>query len=193
MEPIREHDHSGRLTAAGVEWIEHSQKKIWFTAILTCPLVLVWPMLLVGMFVSGFRLDIVGWFVGISLAVIVLWRVLSLWACRRHSVIFYTDGRLSAPHGYYSYHGLVKLPPTHDTILSIECRRYRGDEYCIEMMSSEGDAHRVGQELVEIFARKATVQLTKALKEVREARARIRQRQPTSGYPPTPPRPAYIN
>lgn len=165
---IREHDSERRLIATGYQWDEHSHAQL---------------LLAVATAVSAFYLCIVNYPIhGLKGALpfaatvsVSTWAVLWMWFQRR-TVMFHRDGAVLTPYGRPNKLGARRLRIHHASIASIEVTN-ECDGNGVAIYSVEGDTYIVGHRLRAPDARLVAVQLTKALRDMRESLATVHSAQ----------------
>lgn len=169
---IREHDRAGCLINAGAEWREESRFGMYETAIL--------GMVCVGVFFYSIALVHGGryglqplWLTAVCVAGFVFVCRDAVDTCLpRRAIFFRRDGSVYVPRGIPFDRRAGELGWTQDIFRSIELRKTREHGFAVDIHTSEGDAIMIGWKMSEAAARKLAVQLTKALRELREAIAR---------------------
>lgn len=164
--PIREYDSRGQLVAAGFQWDERPE--FWLIlSVLLAPVVLSGATLkfaLDGDFVIAMRF--------LMAALASGWLCVWLWSWRR-SIVFYRDGRVMAPGGIPERFGIRKLRLNNDRVTSIEVMNHHDDIY-IAIFTSEGETFIVSHCMRSGDARLVAVQLTKALRELRQSMSSVK-------------------
>jgi len=166
---VREHDADGRLAAAGAEWTEER------AAVASTLLVLV----VISFIMLGFALIIMmlsgeGQAVVLALAAIIAISVRAMRTMRgrRRALVFHRDGRTTAPHGFAHYpRRFTEITGTNAEFVSIEAR---GPEFGANVLifTQSGGVFYAGKHLHHDDAHRVGVQLTLALRELRESLGR---------------------
>ena len=172
VEAIREKDYAGRLINAGARWREESKFGIYETVILL--------VIHVGCIAYSISLVIDGrhgfeplWLTALGIAGFVLTcRDASESCFKRRAIFFRRDGSVFVPRGIPFDRRAGELAWRQDIFRSIEVRKTREHGYAVDIHTSEGDAIMIGWKMSDATARKLAVQLTKALRELRETTAR---------------------
>ncbi|MEZ5898493.1 MAG: hypothetical protein R3D51_03270 [Hyphomicrobiaceae bacterium] len=172
VEAIRSNDPDGRLASAGAAWREESRFGMYATAILI--------ILAIGGFVCSISLLTDGrhglewlWLTAASIIGFVATCCDASESClKRRGILFRRDGSVYVPYGIPFDRRAGDLAWTQDIFRSIEVRETREHGHAVDIHTSEGDAIMIAWHMSEATARKLAVQLTKALRELREATAR---------------------
>lgn len=175
--PIRCHDESGRLVAAGVDWTEYRVGFIWLVAVPAALLLLPLTPLFVGMLATGFATGLTALFIANVVSVGALIWVANRSGVRTRSAVFHADGTISVPQGLPVQPRIKALSFPHTEVTSIE--QMQAGQIAkdvpvsfIDVFGREGDHVTLGHNLRPQVCHRAVVQLTKALAEIREAIAR---------------------
>lgn len=175
---VREHDADGRLIAAGAEWAE---ERAAVASALLVVIVLSFIMLafaLIIMLLSGEGQGVVlGLLALIALAV----RSLRTMRGRRRALVFHRDGRTTAPHGFaHCPRRFTEITGTNAEFVSIEAR---GPELSSNVLifTHSGGVIYAGRHLHHDDAHRVAVQLTIALRELRESIGREAQQTARQG------------
>ncbi|MGD9668822.1 MAG: hypothetical protein AB7U75_07145 [Hyphomicrobiaceae bacterium] len=172
VEAIRMNDREGRLTSAGAAWREESKFGMYASAIMI--------IFFVGGFVCSISILMDGrhglewlWLPAASIIGFVATCSDAPESClKRRGILFRRDGSVYVPYGIPFDRRSGDLPWRQNIFRSIEVRRTREHGYVVDIHTSEGDAIMIAWRINEGTARKLAVQLTKALRELREATAR---------------------
>jgi len=164
---IREYD-DGRLTAAGFAWSEPVE-------VILIPFELGAIVLLFGAFAAAAYAQIATAFmVGFAALACVVICILFGWIAR--GIAFTSGGRVSIRGGWINRIEMLRTIKEHTAIVSIEIiKTYRGTG--IVIYTSWGGTFIISDALEEPAARLAAVQLTIALREMRESLTSIQNFQ----------------
>ncbi|MGD9725709.1 MAG: hypothetical protein AB7E70_09575 [Hyphomicrobiaceae bacterium] len=180
IEPIRRYDGAGRLEAAGVRWTEVRNGVLWLIALPA--FILLMTMILSGLFMvaKGFPLKTMLVFAGSVAGLALAVTLVNRFGGRRRSLIFHRDGRIETPEGIPTNSRFREFAFGHDRISTFENRFARAldrnhSQYFIDLFGRDGDWVTVADALSEQHSHMLTVQLTKALAEMRETAARPRR------------------
>lgn len=161
--PIRERDARGRLTAAGLCWVEFrygifATSAVIFVASAVPALICLWAMV-VGAYRPAFVAGLIcAGFVWLSFS------ISARWANRDRAVIFYCD-RIEAPYGLPRRPTPSRLPVGVAETANIEAWTEARDAFPL-LYTRDGDSYLLGWALNEFQARKVVVQLTTARDEL---------------------------
>ena len=172
VEAIRMNDREGRLASAGAAWREESKFGMYASAIMI--------IFFVGGFVCSISILMDGrhglewlWLPVASIIGFVATCSDAPESClKRRGILFRRDGSVYVPYGIPFDRRAGDLAWTQDIFRSIEVRKVREHDYAVDIHTSEGDAIMIAWRMNEGTARKLAVQLTRALRELREATAR---------------------
>jgi len=167
-ELIRERDAHGRLTAAGLCWVEFRHGIFALSAVILVAgavpaLICLWAII-VGAYKPAF---IAG-----SVCGVLVWLSLSIasrWGSRDRAVIFHPD-RIEAPNGLPRRPTPARLPIRVMDTANIEAWTEGKDAFPL-LYTREGDSYLLGWALNEFQARKVVVQLTTARDELLQSLA----------------------
>jgi len=169
--PIRRHDTDGRLIKAGYRWDQlRLIEKLGLGGAGTS-LIVAAPVMYVGHSPQGgFACLIAG------LALLAILMAIQKWP---RVVIFTRDGDVLTPHGLPGRMFLRKLDFLHTEVVSVELTRDCRD-YGVVLFTSEGRSVLLAERMFKADARLVAVQVTKALREMRETMATIagKRREP---------------
>lgn len=169
VEPIRLHDDHGRLIAAGVEWIELRKVVGFLIACALFPFLFFTCYVLIVTVLTVFALKPLLLLLLCSWLAMVVWPRAIYFSLRRRAVVFHVDGKLACPLGQVMLLHVIPPPEEHTDIVSIETKHEGENLYTVEVFLGEGDVRPIGHHMPELIARKCVAQLTKALREIREA------------------------
>lgn len=181
---IRRYDNDGLLEAAGVSWNEMCRPVLM--AFVFPLFVLIFTTAASGFFMlaKGFPLKLVLLFGASVIALLLARKLLHRLGWQRRSVVFLRDRTIETPHGLHSNPSCRTLSFGHDELSSVEKRFFREigreREFFVDLMSREGDWVTVADGLSETDSHRVTVQLTKALREIRDVSFRATGRSFTA-------------
>lgn len=161
---IRDHDGNGRLIAAGYQWDEFPHIRLLFIgAVLVSSTYLCVVNSRTGGVAAALPFVLSG---AISIAV-GTW----LWECRR-TIVFRRDGNVLAPNGLPNRLGVRRMRIDSAAIASIEVTR-ECEGAGVAIYTVDGETFVISHKLKSPDARLVAVQLTKALRELRESQATV--------------------
>lgn len=159
--PVRRKDKDG-LTESGYVWDEVRFKFYVLLALVAACGVIAST---VAMLHRGFTDALVVLIPALTLLVPVVWVYR-----RPRTVVFRRDGAILTPHGVRGRLGVRKLRFPHWEIASIElCPQ--GEDFGVMLFTTEGASVLLAKDMYNGDARLVAVQLTKALREMRESMA----------------------
>jgi len=175
---VRELDADGRLTAAGAEWTEERAAVASTLLVLLVLSFIILAFALIIMMLSG-----EGEVAVLALLAIIATSVRTMRTMRgrRRALVFHRDGRTSAPHGFAHYPGrFTEITGTNAEFVSIEAR---GPEFSSNVLifTGSGGVIYAGRHLRHDDAHRIAVQLTVALRELRESIGREAQQRAPRG------------
>jgi hypothetical protein len=173
---VREHDADGRLREAGAEWREERAAVASALLVLIIVNFIMLMLALIIMLLSGEGQVVV---LALLAIIAISVRTMRTMRGRRRALIFHRDGRTSAPHGFAHYHRRVReITGTHAEFVSIEAR---GPEFSSSVLifTGSGGVIYAGRHLHHDDAHRIAVQLTIALRELRESIGRETRPQET--------------
>lgn len=172
VEAIREYDRQGRLAEAGAVWREES--RFGFGLLVIESIVCVGGFFYAIALVQGGRYGLEPlWLAAASVVGFVLVCRGAVESCLPKRVLMLRrDGTAYVTRGIPYDRRAGDLAWTQDIFRSIEVRKTREHGFAVDIHTSEGDAIMIGWKMSVGTARKLAVQLTKALRELREATAR---------------------
>ena len=163
--PLRCYDQEGLLASSGYQWDERMPPKY-----LGCGIVAAAAFALsVFLFANVSAAAGIG---ALVTSVIGAAGCIYYWRCRP-TVIFHRDGRVETPFGVPRKPWARFLPVDQTKISTIEAVRQK-DSACIELVTVDGETCIVGSELRFADARLIAVQLSKALRELRDSMATLK-------------------
>jgi len=171
-EIIRERDAQGRLSAAGLRWVEAR-----FGVQLACS-VLFWlaAYLSVALGIGVFTTDSKAGFTKAALSSVLfaagaIW-MLHRWGTRERAVVLRAD-RIELPHGQPRTRKTKRLPIELAEVANIEAWG-SGGEFWLLLYTKSADAYVLGRGLNEFQARKVVTLLSHARDDLRESLAQPR-------------------
>jgi hypothetical protein len=175
--PVREYDEQGRLVSAGVVWNEYDMiAHRWCLSVAALGLLFAVPALLFLlaslMFPkqSGYELLASAIVLGFGIVSAVAFAIFLDRKWKKRALIFRRDGLMHTPYGYLVGKTSESVAGHHDIIRSIE--RGPADFFdAIVIYSHEGTQVSVGYRVCPTISLIVTVQLNKALQEIRKASA----------------------
>lgn len=169
---IRRHDANGSLMEAGYRWDQlRLIEKLGLGGAGTS-LIVAAPVMYVGHSPEGGVACLVA-----GLALLALLVGLQKWP---RVIVFTRDGNILTPHGLPGRLFLRKLDFLHTEVVSVELTRDCRD-YGVVLFTSEGRTVLVAERMFKADARLVAVQVTKALREMRETMATMAsQRRPAN-------------
>jgi len=180
IEPIRRYDDARRLEAAGVRWTEVRNGLVWVYAVPA--FILLMTMASSGLFMvaKGFPLKTTLIFAGSVVGLGLVRYLLNNFGERRRSLIFHHDGRIETPEGVPSNRRFREFAFGHDRVSTFEIRLAKKfdatySQFFVDLFGRDGEWVTVADALSEQHSHLLTVQLTKALAEMREATAQPRR------------------
>lgn len=189
VEPIRETDSDGRrLMQSGAGW---SEERLW----LTYPGISVFNFLMACCVLTTIigainSKDHTLWmFVAGTLTVISvgLWLLCNQFGQSEAIVVFHADGTIETPNGLPSHHFTKAIGGNHADIVSIESRRLshphelqtqHSIDYEVRMFFASGSIISVAVNVPADEAHKIAVQLTAALRDMRQSQANAHRVRP---------------
>lgn len=170
---IRRHDDDGRLAEAGYRWDQLRLIEKLGLAALSAAAIILAPFMYVG---HSPQASVAFAMAGLGLLAIFV--VLQKWP---RTVVFTREASVLTPHGLPGRLFLRRLDFPHTEISSIEATRNCRD-YGVVIFTTEGRTILLAERMFKADARLAAVQLTKALREMRESIATIAgKREQASG------------
>ncbi len=172
VDRIRMRDAAGRLTAAGAEWIEPDVVKTIGCILGAMPFM---GLAILGVVQAGSAIE--AWLSGLPfLAVGVALVAVALSAKQNRALLFHDDGRITIPFGLTGWGRRTEMQGSHEHVASIEAEVVPPNEMAdqekgahVIIFSRGGDTiYIAGPRLRVETARKIAVQLSHALKEVRD-------------------------
>jgi hypothetical protein len=177
-EIIRERDAQGRLSGAGLRWVEAR------FAVQTGSSVLFWlatyfgTMFVIVTFATEAKAGLAKAAIVSALAAAGAIAMLLRWGTRERAVILRPD-RIEMPHGQPRARKTRQLPIAINDIGNIETW-FGGGEFWLLVYTRDADAHVLGRGLTEFQVRKVVTQLSHARDDLREALAQPRSGQPAA-------------
>ena len=161
---IRDHDGNGRLIAAGYQWDEFPHMWLLFIgAVLVSSIYLCVVNSRMGGVAAALPFVISG---AASIAV-GTW----FWECRR-TIVFRRDGSVLAPNGLPNRIGVRRMRIDSAAIASIEVTR-ECEGAGVAIYPVDGETFAISHKLKNPAARLVAVQLTRALRELRESMSTV--------------------
>lgn len=185
--PIREHDASGRLIAAGAEWNEPRvlvQESVFAVAVIVVLAAIAGCVGAVAADEKSVWLLVLAGSIGVLAGLRRVWKR----AWRRRSLVFRKDGSMPMPHGLPHFPRNRHVGGDHAWIGSIEVKARPCQQHEVVLYCAGGDVVTVATRLDEWRAHKVAVLLTTALGAMRESLANAGQAGQAAAEAPTPKR-----
>lgn len=166
-EKIRRRDASRRLAASGYRWGEPRENVKMLVLVAASLNVMAALCVLIAL---AFMTNKAPWIAGLLICVAIygaLVLVIQRFGFRPRAVIFCADGTTTLPFGIPWFRKHRALRDHHEAIVSIEAGSVRGKDE-VAIFSREGSIITVSRFLHPEDAHRVAVQLTAALKELRE-------------------------
>lgn len=170
----------GALVASGVRWTETRPIVVKLLAVPMFAAIMTMFLTGLVMLAKGFPREPSLYFVcGLVTLIGSIWLVLQCGG-RKRSLVFHRDGRIETPEGLPTDGRFRAFGFSHERISSFEKRFARkldhnNQQFFVELLSHDGDWVTIGDTMTEQQSHMVTVQLTKALREIREAASRADQ------------------
>ena len=165
--PIRERNDEGTLCGSGYQWDEQRLSRQFASAAAPAAGVIVG----IGIVPQHPALGFLALVFGLALLTAVFHR-----RVRERVVIFLRDGEISTPHGTPQRFFRSRLSFNHDAIASIELTS-DCEGFGVMLFTTEGQSVLLSQRMHKADARFVAVQLSKALREMRESLSTLSSRQ----------------